>query len=266
MLNQLLKPILEALPENNRLERMWLFAKIDFRKRYYDSILGLFWALINPLFRLLVYYTVFTVLFGRAEKYYALYLFIGLLCWRFFSEGTNKGLKVFKSKRYLLESIQFEKKDLFLSSTFSVLFGFLFNLLAYSLMSLLMEKGFGVNALFFPVFILNLYIFIYGVALLLGTISIYFKDITHLWDMILLAGFWSVPIFWDQQLILKGEVWFLLYLNPIAGIVINMRNVLIYDQLPDFFILIYDFSFALIFMLIATCIFNKHAHKAIEKL
>ncbi|MFK7934051.1 MAG: hypothetical protein AB8G22_11130, partial [Saprospiraceae bacterium] len=58
--NKVLRPVLEAIPANNRLERIWILAKVDFKKRYYHSSLGLVWALLNPIFQLSVYYTVFT--------------------------------------------------------------------------------------------------------------------------------------------------------------------------------------------------------------
>lgn len=267
MLNKILKPLVPFLLENNRLERIWIFAKIDFQKRYYNSYLGLLWALINPLFQMTLFYFVFTVLFGNKIENFALYLFLGLISWMFFSEVTKKGISLLRAKRYLIESMSFQKRDLFISTTFSSLFGFIFNFSAFLVMSIIMGVGlFNIFSLWVPVLIFNLFLIAYGVALLLGTISIYLNDITHVWDMVTLAGFWSVPIFWDQERLFTSQAGILLFINPITGIVVNLRTVLLFQQSPDIYWLVYDFIFTFLFLAISTGLFDRFSHKAAEKI
>ncbi|HAS36509.1 MAG TPA: ABC transporter permease, partial [Flavobacteriales bacterium] len=68
-----------------RWERVWLLAKMDFLQRYYGSSLGLLWAFLNPLARLLVYYFVFSYLiFKNQDPDFILYLFMGIIVWGFF--------------------------------------------------------------------------------------------------------------------------------------------------------------------------------------
>ncbi len=264
MVNELLKPVLERLPENNRLELIWKLAQVDFRRRYYDNLLGLFWALINPLFRVAIYYFVFTYIFKRSQENYALYLFSALLFWMFFSEGTKKGINILKSKKYLIENIQFNKVDLFTSATFSVLLGFMFNITAYLAISLGLGIPITINILFMPLLILNTFLLVLAVGLLLATLNIYLKDIVHMWDIVLLMGFWLTPIFWNSDE-LKGYLVILLYANPMAGIIVNARNAILYGQLPDMTLLIFDFSYTLILLALALYLFKKFSHKAAEQ-
>ena len=266
MINKILKPLVPYLPENNRLERIWIFAKVDFRKRYYDSWLGLLWALINPLFQVTIYYFVFTLLFGNEIENFALYIFLALICWMFFSESSKKGIYLLASKRYLLESMPFQRKDLFLSSSFSVLFGFLFNFIAYLLMSAILGVKFSYLFFWFPILMLNIFLITYSTSLILGTVSIFLKDITHLWDIIVLVGFWTVPIFWNQKILFEGKVSYLLLVNPITGIIVNARNVLLFNLPPITFWLVYDFIFSILLMILSYWIFNQYSHKAAEKL
>jgi ABC-type polysaccharide/polyol phosphate export permease len=65
-------------PENNRLERIWKLAQVDFKKRYYNDRLGLLWALINPIFKVIVYFLVFSLFFKVQQENYGLYLFSGI--------------------------------------------------------------------------------------------------------------------------------------------------------------------------------------------
>ena len=127
----IVKKILESLPENNQFERIWILAKTDFKIRYYGTFLGLVWALINPLFRLSVYYIVFSLVIEHNIPNYGLHIFSGLVIWMFFLEGTKKGLNMIKSKRYLLENVDFNKLDIYISAVLSSLMGLLFNIFVY---------------------------------------------------------------------------------------------------------------------------------------
>jgi len=265
MLNRILGPVLERLPENNRLELIWKLAQVDFKKRFYDSYLGLFWALLNPLFRVAIYYFVFTSFFTGRVPNYALYLFSGLLFWLFYSEGSKKGLRILKTKRYLIENIQFNKIDLFTSSTFSAFLGFFFNLIAFLIISAIIGIYPTSNLLFLPILIVSIFFLVLATSVMLATLNIYIRDIMHLWDMILLIIFWTTPIFYRGSA-LSGKYEFIMYLNPIAGIVINSRHILLYGTPIDFDLLIYNLSYSIILLIFAVSIFNKYSHKAAENL
>lgn len=262
VLNQIFRPVLEAIPENNRLERIWLLAKIEFKKRYYEQGAGLLWALINPLFRLAIYSFVFTQIVRRSEEHFHLYLFSVLILWLFFNEGTRKGLSVLKTKMYLIENIKFNKFDLFFSICIASLMGFFFNLLAYLIMHVVTGVPFTVHALWAPLFVVNLFILIYAICLLLATINIYLKDIVHLWDVVTLAGFWVTPIFVGRQVLESFPI--LLWLNPLAGLFINFRDTLLYGLKPDFLMMMYSFGFAFLLLGIGIWAFNRFSDKAFE--
>ena len=265
MLNRILRPVLEHLPENNRLELIWKLAQIDFKKRFYDSYLGLFWALLNPLFRVAIYYFVFTSFFpGRIENY-ALYLFSGLLFWLFFSEGSKKGLRILKTKRYLIENIQFNKIDLFTSSTLSTSLGFFFNLLAFIVISAFLGIYPTSNYIFLPILIFSAFFLVLATTIILATLNIYLRDITHLWDMILLIGFWTTPIFYRGSA-LSGKYEFIMYLNPVAGIVINSRHIILYGTPVNYDLLIYNLSYSIILLIFAIAFFQRYSHKAAENI
>lgn len=265
MINKIFKPIIERLPENNTLERIWILAKIDFLKRYYGSSLGLAWALINPLFRLIVYYFVFTVFFGNSIENFALYLFSGLLIWMFFSEGTGKGIFILKSKRFLLENVKINKFTIFISSILSVLMGFVFNFGVYFIISLFFNIEYSLKILFFPLLIIELIFLVLSVKMILAVINIYLKDINHLWDMATLLIFWANPIFYSKDVLLD-KLPLLPIVNPLAGIMINVRSVILYDELPDLKLFLYNALYIIPLFIFSYAIFTKYSHKAIENM
>jgi ABC-type polysaccharide/polyol phosphate export permease len=118
--------------------------------------------------------------------------------------------------------------------------------------------------IYYPIFILNLMILSLGISLILSTINVYLKDITQLWDLVLLLMFWINPIFFAKQKIFNMFP-ALLYANPLAGIIINSRDVLMYGKEPDWFLVGYNYLYACFFLAIGIWSFNKYFHKAIEK-
>jgi len=263
--NEVLKPVLRRLPENNRLERIWLLGKGEYKKRYYDSFLGLFWALLNPLMMLGVYMIAFQ--FIRTERFenYILYLFGGLITWLFFTELTSKGMSIVKQKRNLFESIQFNWIDVFLAATGTAAVGLLFNFSAYFLMSFILGVKFTINVLWFPLLVLNIMLMALGASLIMATINIFFKDINHLWSVITRLGFWTAPIIIPLDKI-QGIAPQLLYIHPATPVIMNVRNCLFYGELPDWVFFTWGWVYASIVFIIGYVLFKVFSPQAIEKI
>lgn len=263
--NTLFKPLLEILPENNRLERIWLIAKVDFNKRYNENGLGLLWALINPLFRLLLFYVVFVVFFEYDIPNFHLYFFSGLIIWLFFVESTKKSLNILGSKKYIYENIRINKVDLFIGSCLAVSIGFLFNFCAYIAITYITGVHLTLYALFFPLLFINLFIVVLGINLMLSTINIYVKDVNNFWDLVVFAGFWISPI------LLRGDkiveyIPVLPYINPVHGLINNFRAVMFEGTSPDWYWFAYNFLTALVLLVISYYFFKKYSTKSTEKL
>ncbi|MCK4568780.1 MAG: ABC transporter permease [Bacteroidales bacterium] len=257
--------IYTILPESNRIERIWLLAKTDFKVRYSASALGTIWAFVYPLIRILIYYIVFSYVFAKEIPNYGFYIFSGIIIWMYFMEATKNGLKVIKAKQYLLENIRFNKLDVFYSSILTSLIGFIVNISVLICLLIIMGLPPTWRLIYYPLFILNLMILSLGVSLILSTIHVYLKDISQLWELVLLLMFWINPIFFAKQKIFNMFP-ALLYANPLAGIIINSRDVLIYGKEPDWLLVGYNFFYASIILAVGLWSFNKFFHKAIEKL
>lgn len=249
---------------NNRLERILILAKTDFATRYYGSVLGLLWAFINPFSKLIVYFLVFSlVIFKQKELDFVLYLFSGIIVWTFFSQTTKIGLRAMNTKRYLLENIKINKIDIFISHTISSFIGFLFNLFSYFVILLFFDIHLSFSFLWLPVLLITLFIFSLSVTIILSVIFIRFKDLDHIWDIALLAGFWSMPIIWDQAYVLN-EYRFMLFLNPVTGVLINFRSAALYGTPLDYSIVAYDFIFSLVILFFSVYLLKNHSQKAAE--
>lgn len=117
--------------QSNKIERIWLLAKIEFKLRYYENKLGLFWALIKPLMDIAIYYVVFQIILKQNIPAFASYLFIGLILWNFFVESTTGTIQILSTKKYLYEYSNMNKLEIYVSTLLSTSIGFFSTLLCF---------------------------------------------------------------------------------------------------------------------------------------
>src|SRR6266496_5120983 len=135
----ILKVVNDWFKRSNKIERLWLLAKIEFKLRYYENKLGLLWALIKPLLDIAIYYIVFQTILKQNIPAFASYLFIGLILWNFFVEYTTGTIQILSTKKYLYEYSNMNKLEIYVSTLFSNSIGFLFNLSMFFLFYHLFE-------------------------------------------------------------------------------------------------------------------------------
>jgi ABC-type polysaccharide/polyol phosphate export permease len=253
---------------SNFLERLWLLAKIDFKLRYYENNLGLFWALLKPIMDVAVYYIVFKTILKTDIPNFASYLFIGLILWNFFLESTSGTIQILQVKKYLYEYSNMNKLELYIATLLSNSIGLFFNLVMFLIFYNFFEsdiEGFSwFNFWIIPIFF-NLFILSIGVAFILSSIYIFAKDITQIWQVFTSILFFLSPIFYKFSLF-KESLPAFEYANPIAGIIINARLVMMQGKMPDLELLVFDFGYALLLMFIGLIVLNKYGSKAAEKL
>ena len=250
----------------NRYERIWVLSKSDFLNRYHGSVLGLFWALINPAFQLAIYYVVFAYIFQSNIENFVLFLFLGLILITFFSEASSKGLDLFMSKRYILENIPINRIDLFYASIFSAFKGFVFNFSVFILISLFSDISYTWEVIYIPLLLANLLIFVLGVMLILSVIYVHFQDVYHLWNLINMVLLWLSGIFYLIRPDENAGHHILYHLTPLPGIIMNVRKIAIYGQSIDWWIFMYDYLYALIFLALGFWVIKKFGSRAVEKL
>ena len=264
--SRILGPLAKRLPESNRLERIWLLAKTDFRKRYNDSWLGLLWALINPLAQLAIYFYVFTVVFKTKTENFALFVFLGLVFWMWFLEATNKGITLIQQKRYLLENIQIDKLDIYYAGILSTFLGFLFNLSVYIVASLFFNVNISIEILLIPLLVLNMAIFIIASQIILSIIHIFIRDITHVWALTSLMLFWLSGILFAVDPAATWKTALLAYLTPLLGVINNARAALIYGEGWNWGLFVYDYVYAFALLGIGLFLIRKYFGRAMELL
>ena len=248
----------------NRLERIWLLAKIEFKLRYYENKLGLVWALIKPLSQLVIYYIAFKLIIKNKIPDFAIYLFTGVVIWQFFVEAAGGLIVILKTKKYLYEYSNMSKVEIYLASLISISLGFFFNLSILILILITSGIGVGPSLIYFPIIFTILFGFCFGMALILSNLYLLAKDISQVWPLVAQLLMWMSPLFLSYESLIR--VPFIEFLNPMFGLIVNFRNILMYNKTPDFEILAINTGHALIVLGLGFFLLKKLGKNASERL
>lgn len=217
----------------NRKNRILLaeLTKTDFKLRYQGSVLGYLWALLRPLMMFAILYIVFSKLLkiGNDIPHYPVYLLCGTTLWSFFTECTMQGIQSIIVRGDLLRKISFPKYIVVVSSTLTAVINLLINLVVVIVFALINGVAPSLHWLLVLPAILELYLLSLGIAFLLGSINVKFRDITSIWEVLVQALFYAVPIIYPLSMVaststLAAKV---ILLNPIAQAIQDVRFNLI---------------------------------------
>lgn len=210
--------------------------KTDFKLRYQGSMLGMAWSVLKPLMLFAVMYVVFVrfLRFGAGIPHFAVSLLLAQTLWAFFQEATSQGMQAIVGRGDLLRKLKFPKYIVVVSSTVSALINLVISLFVVLIFMIVNGVEFRPTILLFPLVVVELYIFALGIAFLLSTMFVRFRDIGHIWDVIMQAWFYATPIIYPlTQLINVG--WLsvaklVMMLNPIAQIIQDARYLVVTTQ------------------------------------
>lgn len=259
--------------------------KTDFKLRYQGSFLGVAWSVLKPLMLFCVMYVVFVrfLKFSDGTPTFPLVLLLGISLWNFFSEATVMGLNAVTGRGDVLRKINFPKYIIVVSATVGSLIGLAINMCVVLLFCFISGTvHFTWNVFWLPLNFIQLYLLALGVALLLGTLNVYFRDIQHLWEVLMQALFYATPIIYPLSLVevqlgkenpaLALMVEKLMLMNPAAQIIQDIRhNLIAPDTTPTVWTLmghwwqmLIPIIATMVILYLGVHVFRKHSQKFAE--
>lgn len=209
--------------------------KTDFKLRYQGSVLGYLWAILRPLLMFAILYIVFAKLLrmGGDIPHYPVYLLTGTVLWNFFTECTGQGIQAIVMRGDLLRKISFPKYIIVVAATATALINLAINLGVIIIFAFINGVTPTWSWLLVPFSILELYAFSLGISFLLGAINVKYRDVTSIWDVMVQALFYAVPIIYPLSMVISSSPDFgplaakIIMLNPIAQVIQDVRHNLI---------------------------------------
>lgn len=237
----------------------------DIKTKYRRSALGVLWSVLNPLLMMLVLTAVFSkIIRVEVEGGFALFYLTGYIIFNFISESSNFSLTSMINAGGLIKKVYIPKYIFPLEKTIFSLVNMLFSLIAFVLVfGIFLATGkVEIHATMLLFFIPMIYIFIFafGLNLILSTLNVFFRDVGHLWGVFVTVWMYATPIIYPINIVpewLQSIIRF----NPLYHYVTYFRNVMIYGTVPSLTDNLICFGFSLIFLLVGITVFRKNQDK-----
>lgn len=201
----------------------------DFKLKYRRSVLGVVWSVLNPLLMMLVMWAVFSNIIdmrGGTITNFPVYLLIGQLLFGFFNEATATAMSSVLGAAPLIKKVYIPKYIFPLQKVCSSLVNCLFSFIALIIVMLLTgaHPHWTIPLFIYPLF--TLFVFSLGVGLLLAAMTVFFRDIMHLWGIFTTALMYFSAIFYDPAT-MAGWVQRLIQCNPLYWYITAFRWVVL---------------------------------------
>ena len=234
----------------------------DIKIKYKRSILGFAWSILNPLLMMIVMSIVFSTIFKTDIKNFPMYLITGQVIFSFFSEATNTAMTSIISNGGLIKKVYIPKYIFALSKVMFSFTNMLFSLVAVIIVAIATKLPITPAILLFPLPLIYVFIFSLGVGLLLASYAVFFRDLLHLYGILLLIWTYLTPIFYPIT-ILPENVKKIIMFNPMFVYIDNFREIILYGKVPSLSSNLLCICYSLIALLIGTLAFRKTKDKFI---
>ena len=268
----------------NVLRETWAYRDLlrnlvvrDLKTRYKRSVLGFAWSFLNPLFMVMIFTVVFTVI-ARAQNVpnYPLFALCGLLAWNFLAGSVSGAARSIVGNAHLIDKVYFPRELLPISVVFSNLINFILSLIVFFVLLLLFRVPLSWWVLSLPVIIAVQFVLVVGLALIVAALNVFYRDVEHVLDVGLLAWFFLTPIFWELELLPNKlplpwgdggiDIWLLEYrLNPMASLVTDYRYILLYDY-GIIRHTVVPLAIGLVCLVVGWYFFRRNAHRFAEEI
>lgn len=230
--------------------------KRDLRLKYRRSILGYLWSLLNPLMMMTLMSFIFSYMFRFDIDNYPIYLISGQMLFNFFSEATNMSMFSVIQNAALMKKVYVPKIVFPISRVLSSFVTMAFSLLAIVIVMFAVKVEFHLTVFLFWIPLLFLIFFATGVGIMLSALAVKFRDVTHLYSVLIMAWMYMTPIFYPVEAV-PAEVYFVIKHNPLYNIVTLFRDLVMYGRISQIDIWIGAVVPAVLSLIIGSVVFSK---------
>lgn len=246
-------------------EMLFSLVRKDLRSRYKASFLGFLWTFVNPLLQIIVYSVVFKVVMKVNIENYYYYMFTGLVPWILFTASVQGGATCIIANTNLVNKVYFPRLILPMSVVTSALVNMFYTLLVVFLVALLGNIGLSYHLVFLPIIMMIEYAHCLGISFIVAAFTVYVRDLEHILGIVLMAGFYAVPIIYNVDMLPK-EALAIYRLNPMASIIEAYHDILYYKRLPESHNLVTILVLSLVSILVGAFVFEKLQKRFAEEL
>jgi len=228
----------------------------DFKIRYRNMSLGVFWSLLNPLVMMVVYTYVFSRIFKSAIPHFNVHLLSALIPFNFFTVAWITSTSSLLDNAALIKRIPIRREIIVVSSILSNMTHLVIQL--GLLLVFVYAAGLSINAnwLWLPlVWGLEL-VFLIGLGLACASMNLFVRDVRYVVESLALILFWIVPIIYTFDMV-PQDLKDLYQYNPVAALVLATHNVILRDQAPTNILLTKLAGVSVLSLILGVLIFRR---------
>ena len=220
------------------LREIWGFRELlgslirkELKVRYKNSVLGFAWSMAQPVFLLVVYTFVFSVL-GQGFERFSIWLLCGLIVWTLISTTLVTATQSITANANLVGKVPFPRAVLPLAAFGSAFVHFMLQFATFAVILLVTRHDIDFGYVWLlPLALLSLSVLLAAMALAFAVVNVHARDTQHLLDLALVAMFWANPIVYEYQ---RAATWFsshnlpswLPLLNPFATVITTFQRAI----------------------------------------
>lgn len=240
-------------------------AKASLKGEVAGSRLNWLWWILDPLLFMLVYTFMALVVFGKGEPYFPIYVFIGLNMYDFFSRTMRKSVRMVKRNRGIIAKVYIPKYVLVLIEMLVNAFKMCVAFVLVVLLIPIYRVPITWHVIeIIPVFVV-LVLFTFGCSCIVLNIGVFLSDIANVVSVLLRLVFYMSGVFYNiQTRVPEPYNMVLLYGNPIAGMIQNVRNCLLYGTHPYYGMLGIWFIISVILCIVGVHLIMKYENTYVK--
>jgi lipopolysaccharide transport system permease protein len=203
---------------------LYILTERDIKVRYKQTILGAAWAIVQPLFTMLVFSLFFGKLAGMPSDGipYPLFVYAGILPWIFFSNALTKSGNSLVSNSNLITKVYFPRMIIPIATVTAGLLDFLIAFVLLVVLMLYYSVAFSANLLMLPVLILLTSLLAVGVGMYTSALNVKYRDVSQILPFLVQLWMFATPIIYPASIVTADWRW-VLSINPLAGIIEGYR-------------------------------------------
>ena len=219
------------------LKRNWFtivsLVSKDFKLKYRRSVLGVLWSVLNPLLMMCVLAAVFSNIlkFGGDIENFPMYLILGNVLFSLMADSTSSAMTSILDSAPLIKKIRISKVIFPLEKVIFQLVNFAISLIAVVAVMLFFRIPPTVNLLALPLLLFFMSLFCTGLGMLLASLAVFFRDVCHLWGVVITAWTYATPLFYPINM-LPGWMQSAEMFNPMYHYVTYFRDIVMNNVMP----------------------------------
>lgn len=224
------------------LRRLWAHREIvytlaerDFRAQYKQATLGVLWALLSPVLTLMILIIIFSraKTFGTEHVQFALFAFVGILCWSYFAAALGTGGNSLLVNKALLSKTQFPRECFPLGTMTVCAINTVLSWIPLAILFVVFGRAPAVATLWAPLFMLIEVAFAAGVTLAVSGLIIQMRDLVQVLPVLISLGLFVEPVIWPFYRIPKAIQPIYSFLNPVGPVIDNVRRTMLHGWAPN---------------------------------